>query len=367
MNYRVAVIGSTGKGNYGHGLDTVWLGEPRTRIIAVADEDAKGLAESVKKLKAPRGYADWRRMIEQEKPDIVAIGPRWVGRHAEMAIFAAGHGCHIYMEKPYCRSPQEADAIGAAVKKKNIKLAVAHRTRWSPMMQQIDDLIAAGKIGKVLELRARGKEDRRGGPEDFWVLGSHMFNVMNHLAGHPLWCSATLLAGHELVAQKHLVEGAEELGPMGGDQIHAMYLFDSGVTGYFDSVKDAGGKDYRFGMTIHGSTGVIEMTNESLPDVHYLEDPSWSSGRSGKPWIRVSSNGPGQPETIKNGQSTTFGNLRAVADLISAIENDRQPECGPDEAAVTIEMICAAFESHRTGQRVTLPLKTRVNPLTLLT
>ena len=24
--YRVAVIGRTGKGNYGHGLDVVWLG-----------------------------------------------------------------------------------------------------------------------------------------------------------------------------------------------------------------------------------------------------------------------------------------------------------------------------------------------------
>jgi predicted dehydrogenase len=363
--YRVAVIGSTGRGNYGHGLDTVWLHEPRTTIVAVADDDAAGLAAATARLKAPRGYADWRQMIEKEKPHIVAIAPRWIGRHAEMAIFAAERGCHIYMEKPYCRSPQEADAIGAAVKKKDIKLAVAHRTRWSPMMQQVRDLIAGGKIGRVIEMRARGKEDRRGGAEDFWVLGSHMFNLMNHLAGPPRWCSATMLAGDELVARRHLVEGPEELGPIGGDSIRVQYLFDSGIAGCFDSVRDAGGKDYRFGMTIHGSTGVIEMTNESLPDVHWLGDPTWSSARSGKPWVRVSSHGPGEPEILTD-KSTTSGNLRAVADLLAAIENDRQPECGPDEAATTIEMICAAFESHRLGRRVALPLETRVNPLTLM-
>ena len=31
-NYRVAVIGRTGRGNYGHGLDTVWLNLPETEV-----------------------------------------------------------------------------------------------------------------------------------------------------------------------------------------------------------------------------------------------------------------------------------------------------------------------------------------------
>jgi hypothetical protein len=40
--YKVAVIGRTGKGNYGHGLDVVWLGMDNVEIVAVADEDEKG-------------------------------------------------------------------------------------------------------------------------------------------------------------------------------------------------------------------------------------------------------------------------------------------------------------------------------------
>jgi len=36
--YRVAVIGRTGKGNYGHGLDVVWQALDNIEIVAVADE-----------------------------------------------------------------------------------------------------------------------------------------------------------------------------------------------------------------------------------------------------------------------------------------------------------------------------------------
>ena len=36
--FRVAVIGSTGRGNYGHGLDTAFLNVERARVVAVADD-----------------------------------------------------------------------------------------------------------------------------------------------------------------------------------------------------------------------------------------------------------------------------------------------------------------------------------------
>src|SRR5262245_51679988 len=73
---RVAVIGHTGRGNYGHGIDTMWLHVPGTEIVAVADADAKGLEVELKKLKVEKGFADYRKMLVETKPDIVAIGPR---------------------------------------------------------------------------------------------------------------------------------------------------------------------------------------------------------------------------------------------------------------------------------------------------
>jgi len=74
--YRVGIIGSTGKGDYGHGIDTVWKEIPQTEVIAVADDHAGGRAQAVQKTGAQRAYADYREMLDKEKLDIVAVALR---------------------------------------------------------------------------------------------------------------------------------------------------------------------------------------------------------------------------------------------------------------------------------------------------
>ena len=37
--YRVAVIGHTGRGNYGHGIDTVWNAFSQMEVVGVADPE----------------------------------------------------------------------------------------------------------------------------------------------------------------------------------------------------------------------------------------------------------------------------------------------------------------------------------------
>src|SRR5206468_12082759 len=83
---RVAVIGHTGKGDYGHGLNTMWLSMPETEIVGVADADATGLAGALKKLKVTAGFADYRELLAKTKPDIVAVCPRQAGEHRDMAL-----------------------------------------------------------------------------------------------------------------------------------------------------------------------------------------------------------------------------------------------------------------------------------------
>ena len=60
------------------------------------------------------------------------------------------------------------------------------------------------------------------------------------------------------------------------------------------------------------------------------------------------------------------GNLAAVKDLLSAIEDDRQPISSVYDARAATEMIASVFESHRVGGPVSFPLKNRRNPLTML-
>jgi len=364
--YRVAVIGHTGRGNYGHGLDRVWLEVPSVEIVGVADADRQGLAQAVKRLRAPAGFADYRRMLDELKPDLVAIGPRWIDQHRDMLVAAAQRGVRgIYMEKPMCRTLAEADEMVAACQNNKVKFAIAYQTRYSPKLPVVRDLIQSGKIGQVLEFRGRGKEDRRGGGEDLWVLGTHVFNLIHHLGGQPKECFARVWQNGRPISREDVKPGSEGIGPLAGDEIHAMYRLSSGASAYFDTVRNTGGKPSRFGLRIFGSAGVIEMHTGYLPAVHLLSDSSWSPGRTGKNWIPVSSAGPGKKEPLAGG-GLHEGNVLAVRDLIAAIEEDRQPAANILEARTAVEMIAAVFESQRVAGPVSMPLANRRNPLSAL-
>src|SRR5689334_608359 len=112
--YRVAVIGRTGKGGYGHGLDTVWLQLDNVDIVAVADENEKGRAEAAKRLKAANAYADYRTMLGKERPQIVSVGDRFLDLHRDMVVACAEAGASVFLEKPMARTLVEADEMVAA-------------------------------------------------------------------------------------------------------------------------------------------------------------------------------------------------------------------------------------------------------------
>ena len=90
--YKAVLIGHTGQGNYGHGLDMVYSDMPEVDVVAVADPDAEGLAAAAQRTGATRPYADYRDMLDREDFDLVNICPRVVGGHAAMAIAAAEAG-----------------------------------------------------------------------------------------------------------------------------------------------------------------------------------------------------------------------------------------------------------------------------------
>ena len=363
--YRVVVIGRTGRGDYGHGLDAVWNSIERVQVVAVADEDEKGRAAAAQRLKAPKAYADYRQMLEKERPQIVSVAPRWLDCHRDMVLACAEHGCHVFLEKPMCQTLEQADEMVAAFEKRGLKLAIAHQTRYSPTLEHARKLIADGDLGDILELRGRGKEDRRGGGEDLMVLGTHIMDLMRMFTGDAQWCFARVSEAGKSVTKNDVRDGAEGIGPLAGDEIHAMYRFGGTTMGYFSTCRAKHGAARRFGLKIFGSKGILTMTTGALPEVAFVEDPSWQPGSSKAPWHKITSEGIDKPETLSDaGQS--LGNRLIALDLIRAIETDTQPKGNIYDGRAALEMILAVYESHRLKGPAALPLKNRVHPLTLL-
>jgi predicted dehydrogenase len=279
-----------------------------------------------------------------------------------MVIACAEHGASVFLEKPVAQTLQQADEMVAACDKHHIKVALAHQTRYSPRVRAIKELIAAGKIGDILELRGHGKEDKRGGGEDLMVLGTHSFDLMRHLAGDARWCFARIQKDGRRAVAGDVRVGGEQIGPIVGDQIAATFGFPGLATGSFMTHVAKAGANTRYWLEIRGTKGTIHVGFGILPVALYCEDPGGMFGKSKAPWQEITSAGIGKPEPI-DARTLDNGNILIINDLIDAIEKDRPPLDGIHDGRAALEMILAVYESHRQDKPVDLPLKNRKHPL----
>jgi predicted dehydrogenase len=271
------------------------------------------------------------------------------------------------MEKPFCRSLAEADEILAACEAKNVKLAIAHRNRYHPVLPVIQGIMKDGTIGRVLEIRARGKEDPRGGSLDLWVLGSHLFNLVCYFSGKPVSCSSLVLQNGKPVTKADVKQGEEGIGPLAGNEVHARFEMESGVPAFFDSIHDAGTKQAGFGLQIVGTKGIIDLRIDEDPLAQLLPGNPFDPVKDPRVWTPINTAGVGKPEPLPGIGKQVMEHTVGAQDLIAAMRGNRQPLCSAYDGRTVVEMISAVFESHRlNGQRVTFPLKTKENPLTLM-
>jgi predicted dehydrogenase len=361
---RVAAIGRTGRGDWGHAIDELWAGVDGVQLVAVADESEEGLAKAVvrNKLDASRpgvAFRDWRQMLADVKPDIVAICMRHIDCHAEMAIAAAEAGVKgIFLEKPFVPTPAATDAVIAACRKANTKLALAYVNRHSPAYAAARDLVEDGRIGKVLEIRCRGKEDKRGGGEDLWVLGCHLLDLMADLGGAPQWCEANVTLAGRPITKADMADGPEGIGPIAGDSVTAMFGLADGPTGFFASVRDAGLKQPNFGLTLAGTQGAIHIRPDHVPHAYLRAAPLWRVDKE-FPWKPIDAEGLDSPlpesDVDRAAERAAWGR-RAAADLVDAILEDREPEAGMYAGRRTVEMTAAIYAAALSGRRIEWPL-----------
>jgi predicted dehydrogenase len=364
--YRAAIIGRTGRGDYGHGLDLAFRDHPRLKLVAVADDDPKGLAAAARRLNVDQTYADYRAMLDREKPQFVAVAPRWLDGHRDMVVACAERGIHVFCEKPLAPTLADCDAIVTACERSHVKLAIAFQTRYSARYARVKEAIAGDTIGEVLELRGRGKEDRRGGGEDLMVLGVHIMDLFRGLVGEAAWCFARVTDGGRPVGRADVRQGAEGIGPLAGDRVDAMYGFvgKPPIAHFATSRPKVPGT--RFGVQILGSLGRIDLGTGWVPPALLLRDPSWTGAKGTERWVEITSAGPGKPETIA-GNSLVEANGAIIDDLIHAVESDTQPRTSVYDGRAAIEMILACYASHAKRGPVHLPLTERTrHPLTTL-
>ena len=120
-----------------------------TEMVAACDIAENKLSTFMERWDVPRGYDDFRQLIDKEKPDILSITTR-PEQHAEAMIYGAENGVKgMYAEKPLCCSLAEADAIKEAFQRNNVFLEFGPMRRNWAVYRQARQIADSGQLGAV--------------------------------------------------------------------------------------------------------------------------------------------------------------------------------------------------------------------------
>lgn len=102
----------------------------------------------------PKVYDDYEEMLEKERFDIVLFCPE-NARHGEVGRAIAARGAHLVTEKPMAARLSDAKVIARAADEAGVKLMVNWPITWRPAIRKMKELVEAGAIGDLLEVRCR--------------------------------------------------------------------------------------------------------------------------------------------------------------------------------------------------------------------
>lgn len=296
---------------------------PRLLVAAGADIDPAKRQAFATRWGVSALYDDYRSMIRQERPDLVAIctkGPL----HAEMAVAVAEENVPmIFCEKAIACSMREADAVLEAVGSRRIPFNTGVLRRFNRAYHQARDLIAAGEIGEVKTAVHYAASNLLHGH-------IHSLDTLSFLLGDP---QVESVWGELLPRDLTIENNRLDKDPNAIYQVR----FANGV----EAATVPGGA---WEFEALGTGGSVRVFNNG-GEVALRKAPAERRGS----WENVPL--PPVPAT----SATQF----CLEDLVDAYETGR-PSLGNIEVTHHLTEACIAVaESHRQGRRITLPLENR--------
>jgi UDP-N-acetyl-2-amino-2-deoxyglucuronate dehydrogenase len=274
-------------------------------------------------------YADYREMLQTERPELAAVvTPDHL--HAAVVQEAVAAGVRgIFCEKPLATTLEEADAIIDAVRGAGVTMNVNYTRRWYPEFVEARRLVREGALGRLSQIVVQ-----MGGPRSMLFRNhTHAIDLINFLAdANPVWVWAELERGFEAYGTAYAGDGGNDPATEPGANYYIAY--DNGVRAYLTGMKDTVGLDTSVSLTGPEARLVVDLEGIRLHSVHH-ED------------IRTK---PGVTTIQRlSPRWTVAGMQAAVLDLVTAMDEGRDPASPPEAARATVAITQAILESQARG------------------
>jgi predicted dehydrogenase len=277
----------------------------------------------------------------------------------------------VLCEKPLANSVAEAEAMAAAAadaEKHGVYAMLGHTYRRLPATTFARDLVAAGRIGTVQQVRASYLQDWLVDPSVplAWRLqkdlagsgalgdiGAHIIDLTQFITGMRLASVSGTL--ETIVEERPVLESTSGLGGKGGSATGRVTVddvaiftgrYDSGVLGVFEATRFATGRKNALRVEVSGTRGAIAFDLEDLNTLQ-VYDATAEPGTQG--FTRVLVTEPEHPY-VANWWPTghllgyEHGFVHQAKDFVEAVTAKRTPS--PSFAdGVQVQRVLAAVET----------------------
>ena len=361
---RAGVIGlGMGGGHLG-----CYLEHPDVEVVAIADrrEDRRALLPSRWPAFKGKVYHEGIDMIRNEKLDILSVAvPN--NQHAELTIAGLEAGANVLCEKPMAMNAREAQAMLDTAKRCGKKLGIDFSYRFNPQSRAMKDLVEGGALGNIYYARtvwlrragipglaASNFNTGSGSPMGSWFfdkaqsgggplidLGVHMIDLAIWLMGNP---TPVAVSGNTYCKFADTDTSDSANSDFG----------DKKDDGTFD-VEDL-------------AMGLIRFDNGAVLQIEF----SWASNikeenrfvelrgtKSGVTWqdneFEIFTEVDGQLIDIAPaGSVDRRGHKNNLAHYLDVVLDGAEPCFKPQQGVDMIKILCAIYESAKTGFEVKL-------------
>jgi predicted dehydrogenase len=359
-NLRVAMIGY---GFMGAAHSQGWRVAPRffdlpaqPSMSVVVGRNHAAVTAAAEKWGWQEAATDWRDVIARDDIDVVDIVTPG-DTHAEIAIAALEAGKHVLCEKPLANSVAEAEAMtdaAARAAERGVRSMVGFTYRRVPAATFARDLVAAGRIGEIRQVRASYRQDwlmdaeapltwrmqkDRAGSGALGDIGAHAVDLSEYITGLRLRSVSgvidTIVAERPLLAEGVGLSGtaSTERGAVTVDDI-ALFSGRYGASdggyaplGIFEATRFATGRKNALTIEVSGSLGAVSFDLERMNELDFY-DATLPSTEQGFRKILVTEHdhpylAPWWPAGHMLGYEHGFSHQ--VVDFVTAIAEGTQP------------------------------------------
>ena len=293
-------------------------------------------------------YTNYKEMIDNHPElQLIAIATS-SGQHAKLALYCIERGINVIIEKPIAMSMSDAEKIIKNAAQKNVKVSVCHQNRFNVAVQQMKEALNKGRFGKLSHgsIHVRWSRDRAYYEQARWRGtwtddGGCLMNQCIHGIDLLRW-----MMGDEVDTvygvtrrQQHDYIEAEDVGM-------AVISFKNGAIATVEGTTNVFPQNLEETLFLFGEKGTVKIGGKSTNNIevwNFEDETEDDEGKEGFEEITFNVYG--------NGHSLLY------ADVIDAINNNRQPYVNAVSGRNALELVLAIYESMKEGKVIHMPLE----------